>query len=163
MSSYANGSHHENDTSRKTESSKSHDDHHRSSSSSRRPVDQKHKTDKRHVKRKRDEHYRRHDDRKKKQKITFKHQRVESPFKTKSAFVCPMRFQAALPDVPFDPKLYTYPFDPMRFVEYKTTSLEKNYKFQILTEPDMGIYIDIIDPNRYKIPEKGMNILSWEY
>lgn len=32
---------------------------------------------------------------------------------------------------------------------YKTTSLEKNYKWELLTEPDLGVKIDLIDPDTY--------------
>lgn len=42
----------------------------------------------------------------------------------------------------------------MRFVKYFTTTLEKNYKYQIHTEPDLGIPIDLIDPDAYK--SKGL-------
>eukprot|EP01118_Nematostelium_gracile_P013254 TRINITY_DN4987_c0_g4_i1.p1 TRINITY_DN4987_c0_g4~~TRINITY_DN4987_c0_g4_i1.p1 ORF type:complete len:362 (-),score=114.00 TRINITY_DN4987_c0_g4_i1:66-1151(-) len=71
----------------------------------------------------------------------------------KNEFICKIRYSNALPDIPFDPKFLTYPFNKNRFVKYSTTSLEKNFKSVLHTEPDMGIPIDIIDPNAYKIPE----------
>lgn len=63
-----------------------------------------------------------------------------------------MRFSNSLPDIPFDPKFLQCPFlDLQRFVPYKTTSLEKNYKYEVLTEPDLGVEIDLIDPETYTI------------
>ena len=56
-----------------------------------------------------------------------------------------------MPDIPFDPKFITYPFDSNRFVNYKPTSLEKNYKHDLLTEHDLGVDIDLINPETYAI------------
>lgn len=38
-----------------------------------------------------------------------------------------------------------------RFVEYKQTSLEKNYKHDLLTEQDLGVTIDLINPETYEV------------
>jgi RNA polymerase II-associated factor 1 len=38
------------------------------------------------------------------------------------------------------------------FVEYKPTSLEKNYKHDLLTEHDLGVTIDLINPETYVPP-----------
>ena len=67
-------------------------------------------------------------------------------------FLCKFRYFNTLPDLPFDAKLLAYPFDELRFAKYTTTSLEKNYKFQMHTEADLGITIDLIDPLAYKTP-----------
>lgn len=40
-----------------------------------------------------------------------------------------------------------------RFVEYKQTSLEKNYKHDLLTEQDLGVTIDLINPETYEVNE----------
>lgn len=40
-----------------------------------------------------------------------------------------------------------WPF--FRFVEYKPTTLEKNYKFDLLAESDLGVKIDLINPEAY--------------
>ena len=37
-------------------------------------------------------------------------------------------------------------------MQYKPTSLEKNYKYEILTEHDLGVSIDLIDPSAYAQP-----------
>ena len=47
-----------------------------------------------------------------------------------------------------------------RFVQYKSTSLEKSYKYELLAEHDLGITIDLIDPEAYaKKPDaqKGLD------
>ncbi|NWH98766.1 PAF1 factor, partial [Tichodroma muraria] len=68
-----------------------------------------------------------------------------------SGVVCRVKFCNSLPDIPFDPKFITYPFDQSRFVQYKATSLEKQHKHDLLTEPDLGVTIDLINPDTYRI------------
>jgi len=58
-----------------------------------------------------------------------------------------------LPDIPFDPKFLAYPFDPHRFIAYNPTGLERNYKYELLTEHDLGVTIDLINPDIYNPPE----------
>ncbi|XP_067875242.1 RNA polymerase II-associated factor 1 homolog isoform X2 [Heterodontus francisci] len=69
----------------------------------------------------------------------------------RSGVVCRVKYCNSLPDIPFDPKFVTYPFDPNRFVQYKATSLEKQHKHELLTEPDLGVIIDLINPDTYRI------------
>lgn len=38
-----------------------------------------------------------------------------------------------------------------RLVEYKPTMLEKNFKWELLTAPDLGVRIDLINPETYYI------------
>ena len=45
---------------------------------------------------------------------------------------------------------------PFRFVQYKPTSLEKNYKHELLTDVDLGVNIDLIDPDTYAVSSDGM-------
>lgn len=40
-------------------------------------------------------------------------------------------------------------------MQYKPTSLEKNYKHELLTEVDLGVNIDLIDPDTYAINQDG--------
>jgi len=77
-----------------------------------------------------------------------------SSSKTASEFLCKPKYLNTLPDLPFDPKLLSYPFDPLRFIKYTTTSLERTYKHILHTEPDLGIPIDLIDPSSYKIVKR---------
>lgn len=62
-----------------------------------------------------------------------------------------VKYTNNLPDVPFDPKYISYPFDPNRFVQYNPTSLERNYKHDLLTEVDLGVPIDLILPETYSV------------
>ncbi|KAH3845026.1 RNA polymerase II-associated factor 1 homolog [Dreissena polymorpha] len=69
----------------------------------------------------------------------------------RSELVCSVKYNNTLPDIPFDPKFITYPFDPTRFIQYKPTSLERSFKYDLLTEHDLGVTIDLINPDTYKI------------
>ena len=42
-----------------------------------------------------------------------------------------------------------------RFVQYNPTSLERAYKHELLTEHDLGVNIDLINPDTYKIDLNG--------
>jgi len=47
-----------------------------------------------------------------------------------------------------------------RFIDYKATSLERAYKYELLTEHDLGVTIDLINPETYQIDPNGRNIYS---
>ncbi|CAF0905729.1 unnamed protein product [Didymodactylos carnosus] len=74
----------------------------------------------------------------------------------RSDLVCRVRYTNVLPDLPFDPKFLRYPFNPDRFVRYKPTSLEKNYRWELLTEHDVGVEIDLINPDAYASTSTGV-------
>lgn len=65
--------------------------------------------------------------------------------------MCPVKYCNTLPDIPFDPKFLSYPFESTRFVGYKPTSLERNYKYELQTEHDMGITVDLVLPDAYAV------------
>lgn len=69
----------------------------------------------------------------------------------RSELVCRVKYNNTLPDIPFDPKFITYPFESNRFIQYKPTSLERTYKYDMLTEHDLGVTIDLINPETYKL------------
>ena len=48
--------------------------------------------------------------------------------------------------------MYFYCF---RFVQYNPTSLERNYKHDLLTEHDLGITIDLINPDTFAVNANG--------
>lgn len=53
-----------------------------------------------------------------------------------------------------------------RFVQYKATSLEKQHKHELLTEPDLGVTIDLINPDTYRIDpnsKDSCHIHLWEF
>ena len=41
-----------------------------------------------------------------------------------------------------------------RFIDYAPTSLERNYKYELLTEHDLGVHVDLILPEAYEKPEE---------
>lgn len=61
-----------------------------------------------------------------------------------------VKYCNTLPDIPFDLKFITYPFQNDRFVQYNPTSLERNYKYEVLTEHDLGVTIDLINRDLYQ-------------
>lgn len=48
-----------------------------------------------------------------------------------------------------------------RFVQYKATSLEKQHKHELLTEPDLGVTIDLINPDTYRIDPNSKSAVTW--
>lgn len=49
----------------------------------------------------------------------------------------------------------------LRFVQYKATSLEKQHKHELLTEPDLGVTIDLINPDTYRIdPTSELELIT---
>ncbi|VDD79318.1 unnamed protein product [Mesocestoides corti] len=61
--------------------------------------------------------------------------------------LCRVKYHNNLPDIAFDPKFLTYPFESSRFVQYAATSLERNHKHELLCETDVGVDVDLIDPD----------------
>nr|CAD7432293.1 unnamed protein product [Timema monikensis] len=74
---------------------------------------------------------------------------VSDPIQPRSELVCRVKYCNTLPDIPFDPKFITYPFDSTRFIQYNPTSLERSYKYEVLTEHDLGVTIDLINKDTY--------------
>uniref|UniRef100_A0A1L8DGW4 RNA polymerase II-associated factor 1 homolog n=1 Tax=Nyssomyia neivai TaxID=330878 RepID=A0A1L8DGW4_9DIPT len=68
----------------------------------------------------------------------------------KSELICRIKYSNNLPDIPFDLKFITYPFENDRFIQYNPTSLERNYKYDVLTEHDLGVTIDLINRDLYQ-------------
>ncbi|VDN28532.1 unnamed protein product [Gongylonema pulchrum] len=44
-----------------------------------------------------------------------------------------------------------------RFTDYKLSSLEKNFKFDVFCEPDCGVHIDLIRPETYYVDRDAQN------
>ncbi|XP_026490376.2 RNA polymerase II-associated factor 1 homolog [Vanessa tameamea] len=68
----------------------------------------------------------------------------------RSELVTRVKYCNTLPDIPFDLKFITYPFPSTRFIQYNPTSLEKNYRYEVLTEHDLGVHIDLINRDIYQ-------------
>ncbi|XP_025421110.1 RNA polymerase II-associated factor 1 homolog [Sipha flava] len=73
------------------------------------------------------------------------------PVEKRAALVRKVRYCNMLPDIPFDLKSICYSFDKSRFIQYKTTSLERSYKFEILADNDLGVKIDLINKDKYTV------------
>lgn len=71
---------------------------------------------------------------------------------------CRIKYQNNLPDIPFDPKFISYPFDSNRFIQFNSTTLEKNFKWDILNEQDLGVRIDLINQDYNRIDPDGIYI-----
>lgn len=68
----------------------------------------------------------------------------------RSEIICRVKYGNNLPDIPFDLKFLQYPFDGNRFVQYNPTSLERNFKYDVLTEHDLGVTVDLINRELYQ-------------
>lgn len=69
----------------------------------------------------------------------------------RAELVCRIKYCNTLPDIPFDPKFIQYPFDSKRFISYNPTTLERNYKYEVLTEHDLGVMIDLVDKDVFNV------------
>ncbi|KAL1246284.1 RNA polymerase II-associated factor [Trichinella spiralis] len=68
--------------------------------------------------------------------------RYDMPFK-------PM-YSNTLPDVPFEAKFLPHPFPADRHVKYETTMMERAYTGELVTEDDVGIFIDLVLIDKYE-------------
>jgi len=65
--------------------------------------------------------------------------------------LAPYRFDNALPEIPSDPKLLVHHFDRDAYVRYNYDSvIEREHRYELLAEPDLGINIDLVDPTVYE-------------
>ncbi|XP_022904241.1 RNA polymerase II-associated factor 1 homolog [Onthophagus taurus] len=69
----------------------------------------------------------------------------------RSELICKVKYCNTLPDIPFDLKFIAYPFESTRFIQYNPTSLERNYRYEVLTEHDLGVAIDLINKDVYAV------------
>ncbi|KAF5298598.1 hypothetical protein FQR65_LT09693 [Abscondita terminalis] len=74
----------------------------------------------------------------------------------KSELICRVKYCNTLPDIPFDLKFISYPFESSRFIQYNPTSLERNYRYEVLTEHDLGVSIDLINKDVYAVEPGAM-------
>ncbi|XP_013116528.1 RNA polymerase II-associated factor 1 homolog [Stomoxys calcitrans] len=81
--------------------------------------------------------------------------RPQRPTERKSEIICRVKYGNNLPDIPFDLKFLQYPFDSNRFVQYNPTSLERNYKYEVLAEHDLGVTIDLINRDLYQADQNA--------
>ncbi|KAG5682333.1 hypothetical protein PVAND_011692 [Polypedilum vanderplanki] len=84
--------------------------------------------------------------------------RIVRPQDRKSDIICRAKYSNNLPDIPFDLKFLTFPFEFDRFTQYKPTSLERNYKFEVLSEHDLGVSIDLINRDLYQSDRNALSL-----
>jgi hypothetical protein len=76
-------------------------------------------------------------------------------------FVCAFTFQGEVPTLPADSKLADILFDQSIFVKFRyVTNAEAQARYDLLTEPDLGISIDLVDPQvwgRIRVFADGSN------
>jgi len=74
-------------------------------------------------------------------------------------FVCPYHFGAGLPPLPADPKLLEIDFERASFVRFRFDSaVEMSAKYELLPEPDLGITIDLVDPEAFAAAAPGTEL-----
>lgn len=71
--------------------------------------------------------------------------------------ICRVKYRNTLPDLPFDPKLLLYPFDPMRYIRYRTSTVEREHKFDLHSDSNVIVSIDLVDPDTYR-PPRGVQL-----
>lgn len=81
--------------------------------------------------------------------VKVKENDSQTNIKSSSELLVRVRYNNTLPDFPFDLKFIKHPFSTSRFVEYKPTTLEQEFKHELLNEPDLGIEIDLVDQDRF--------------
>ncbi|KRZ12923.1 Delta-1-pyrroline-5-carboxylate dehydrogenase, mitochondrial [Trichinella zimbabwensis] len=59
-------------------------------------------------------------------------------------------YSNTLPDVPFEAKFLPHPFPADRHVKYETTMMERAYTGELVTEDDVGIFIDLVLIDKYE-------------
>eukprot|EP00761_Pharyngomonas_kirbyi_P000643 gb/GECH01000643.1/.p1 GENE.gb/GECH01000643.1/~~gb/GECH01000643.1/.p1 ORF type:complete len:356 (+),score=112.48 gb/GECH01000643.1/:1-1068(+) len=91
--------------------------------------------------------------RKSKSKEKYKYNKSKNQLRQKSSFLGTIRFKPAIPPVPLEPKQLSVASSSDQYVDYSTTSLEKQYTRALLSEPTLGIPIELIDPSVYEAPE----------
>ncbi|KAF7284753.1 hypothetical protein GWI33_021622 [Rhynchophorus ferrugineus] len=83
-------------------------------------------------------------------------ERPTKPVEKRSDLICKVKYCNTLPDIPFDLKFISYPFESSRFIQYNPTSLERNYRYEVLTEHDLGVSIDLINKDIYAVEPKAI-------
>lgn len=68
-------------------------------------------------------------------------------------FLCKIKYQSSPPLVPAEPKFLKCPLEEDRYVKYKETSLERNFKWDLIPDADVGVSLDLIDLRAYALPD----------
>eukprot|EP00211_Chloroparvula_japonica_P006908 CAMPEP_0119152432 /NCGR_PEP_ID=MMETSP1310-20130426/47793_1 /TAXON_ID=464262 /ORGANISM="Genus nov. species nov., Strain RCC2339" /LENGTH=394 /DNA_ID=CAMNT_0007144793 /DNA_START=55 /DNA_END=1235 /DNA_ORIENTATION=+ len=73
-------------------------------------------------------------------------------------FQCNTRMRNDLPDIPFGPKFLVYPFDNDRMGLYQPSTLEREYKRTVMAGPLMGVGLNMVDPDLYRVKEDAVTL-----
>jgi RNA polymerase II-associated factor 1 len=68
-----------------------------------------------------------------------------------SEFLCRLKYRNTLPEIPVAPKLLKYAFDNDRFVNYCTTTLEKNAVADLMPDIVKAVPIDLVDMKKWNL------------
>jgi hypothetical protein len=68
----------------------------------------------------------------------------------RSQFAAKVVYTNNLPELPFEPKLFSVSLPTDRLVRYEPTSIERLHQFDLLTEQNFGLFIDLVDMDVYK-------------
>eukprot|EP01138_Halocafeteria_seosinensis_P010262 gb/GECG01010480.1/.p1 GENE.gb/GECG01010480.1/~~gb/GECG01010480.1/.p1 ORF type:complete len:558 (+),score=89.52 gb/GECG01010480.1/:1-1674(+) len=74
-----------------------------------------------------------------------------------NSLATPIRFSNDLPDVPVDPKFIGLPKQPDDLYKYDLFHepyVEATHAWELHAEPDLGVLLDLIDPNFYEAPNE---------
>ncbi|XP_014296655.1 RNA polymerase II-associated factor 1 homolog [Microplitis demolitor] len=75
-----------------------------------------------------------------------------------SELLCRIQYSNKLPDIPFDLKFLIFPFKSARFSKYTQSSLERNHKYEFLTDYSMGIEVDLTNVEQYESEESEVQL-----
>jgi hypothetical protein len=88
----------------------------------------------------------------------------------KKYFHCPLQLKNTLPDPVPGPKLMSMPLDLQSYVDFKTTSLDTEYKWKYHCERTMGVHVELVDydsqtvnaSRRAPLHADDERLLKWE-
>lgn len=66
-------------------------------------------------------------------------------------FLCRLKYRNTLPAIPIEPKFLRYGFDIQRFTNFTSTTLEKNYIFDLNADLVTCNPIDLVDMSKWSI------------
>lgn len=68
--------------------------------------------------------------------------------------MCKIKYANTLPAIPAEPKFLKCPLDEDRHYKHKQeTSLENNFKWDLIPDADVGVSLDLIDIRAYALPD----------
>ncbi len=78
----------------------------------------------------------------------------ENLLKKPTDFICKVKFFNTLPEIPSEPKLLNISLPVETLGEYRSTSLQRDFRHDLIVRSDLGLDIDMIDPEEYVLPRE---------